>query len=342
MAGVAYLTPNVAQSTSGNTASPSQNLWDNLQALSDAQSLVNVLKNDRYSSIRNALEGNGPYTVLVPSQAALQRVLSDHNDIDDRLAILNYHILSGRITVDDMSNYQVNQTLLNDPDEVNLSKGQNQVVILQRNSDRTTVTSGSPDLSLNVVQADIAASNGVIHILDGILDIPEDINDVGNGISDISSAMNFMDTSEIDDQIDDLNSITAFIPNNAAISNLDFSLYSQDDLRRTLRFHIVRDSVLYSPYIRDTQQLRTLEGGSVIVNRSNDDIIYVNNVRVIRSDILIKNGVIHIIDQVLDPNSAVQGPASSSNNAVAAYSSSLVTTSFLLGSLAVCYISLAM
>ena len=48
--------------------------------------------------------------------------------------------------------------------------------------------------------------------------------------------------------------------------------------------------------------LSTLQGGDVRITITDDGAVFVNDARVINADILIDNGVLHIIDEVLSPD----------------------------------------
>lgn len=100
--------------------------------------------------------------------------------------------------------------------------------------------------------------------------------------------------------------ITVFAPSNGgfrAISNLLPGL-SSEQLSSILRYHVVAGSmgysttgsVQYSTTLRDGR-IRTLQGESVTVTRRNGGSIFVNNAEVQMADLLLANGVAHVIDK---------------------------------------------
>jgi len=111
-----------------------------------------------------ALQGNGPFTVFAPTNAAFdalyQRLgVSGPAQIDDATleAVLTYHVLEARVFSSDLTNGATPETLQSGTVTINL--GSNVTV--------TDVDSGSPDAT--VTTADILGTNGVVHVIDQIL-----------------------------------------------------------------------------------------------------------------------------------------------------------------------------
>ncbi len=98
---------------------------------------------------------------------------------------------------------------------------------------------------------------------------------------------------------------TVFAPNDAAFAalpagTLDALLQDPDALRDVLLYHVVSGEVLASQVVNLTTAT-TLQGGSVSIDASSG--VKVNDATVIQTDVLATNGVIHVIDKVLIPNS---------------------------------------
>lgn len=104
-----------------------------------------------------ALQGEGPLTVFAPTDAAFAK-LGDETianlllpENKDQLAgILKYHVISGKVKSEDLAGQTLTATTLNGIVNVD---GTNGVKV----NDAT------------VIQADIMASNGVIHVVDTVL-----------------------------------------------------------------------------------------------------------------------------------------------------------------------------
>ncbi|RBI85607.1 fasciclin domain-containing protein [Rhodosalinus halophilus] len=104
------------------------------------------------------LKGEGPFTVFAPTDeafAALPEGTLDEllNDIPTLTAILTYHVVPGKVMSSDLSDGMMAETV--------------------EGSEVTIGTDGGVTVDgANVVQADIEASNGVIHVIDSVI-LPE-------------------------------------------------------------------------------------------------------------------------------------------------------------------------
>ena len=105
----------------------------------------------------DTLSGKGPFTVFAPTDEAfaklpagtVENLLKPENK-DKLIAILTYHVLSGKVMAADVKT--------SDPKTVNGKE-------LAIKVDAGKVTVGAA----NIVKTDIAASNGVIHVIDTVL-----------------------------------------------------------------------------------------------------------------------------------------------------------------------------
>jgi uncharacterized surface protein with fasciclin (FAS1) repeats len=99
---------------------------------------------------------------------------------------------------------------------------------------------------------------------------------------------------------------TLFAPTDAAFAKLpagtlDMLLKpeNQEKLRGILKFH-VSPSVQVASKVLSRQHLSTYNGETLAVTRK-DGAVYINNAKVLKTDVYATNGVIHVIDTVLMP-----------------------------------------
>ena len=106
------------------------------------------------------LKSEGPFTVFAPTDEAfaalpagtVETLLKPENKAQ-LIAILTYHVVSGKVMSGDLSNGMTAPTV--------------------QGSDITIMTEGGVTVNgANVVSADIETSNGVIHVIDAVI-IPE-------------------------------------------------------------------------------------------------------------------------------------------------------------------------
>ena len=106
----------------------------------------------------DVLKGDGPFTVFAPTDEAfaklpagtLESLLRPENR-DQLVAILTYHVVPGRVTSDQVVTLQSAETVQGAPLQISTQNGNVRV-------------SGA-----TVTAVDIAASNGVIHVIDTVL-----------------------------------------------------------------------------------------------------------------------------------------------------------------------------
>lgn len=103
------------------------------------------------------LKGSGPFTVFAPTDEAFESLPADtltdllKPENKAKLAnILKYHVVSGKVMSSDIQ-----------PGNVPTVAGES--ITIQMKGDKVTVNEA------NVTKADIAADNGVIHVIDKVL-----------------------------------------------------------------------------------------------------------------------------------------------------------------------------
>ncbi len=100
----------------------------------------------------------------------------------------------------------------------------------------------------------------------------------------------------------DNNAMTAFYASNNKTCLGDFSL---EELTETAQHHIMKDTLKTSAFVQGLQATKTLSGRNLNINFVSDSAAlsyYVNDSsKVVKSDIMLHNGVVHEIDKVIDP-----------------------------------------
>lgn len=96
---------------------------------------------------------------------------------------------------------------------------------------------------------------------------------------------------------------TVFAPTDEAFAalpegTLEALLKDPESLKNVLLYHVVAGTVLAADVVK-LDSATTLLGQSVTIDASNG--VKINNANVIKTDVMAKNGVIHVIDAVLVP-----------------------------------------
>ena len=120
--------------------------------------------------------------------------------------------------------------------------------------------------------------------------------------------------------LDDAKDVTIFAPNNEALQNIGSALgnLSTEDLTKILQYHVVEGTVGYSSLLEDDQQLTTLAESNVTVNIEGENV-FVNGAKVLIPNVLVANGVVHVIDNVLNPSDTTAAPTASATEGAAAF-----------------------
>jgi uncharacterized surface protein with fasciclin (FAS1) repeats len=133
-------------------------------------SLFNTALN--MTSLPETLSGTDEYTVFAPNDEAFSEIDNLDDILDDQellTIILQLHIVKGEIKSSEIPEGETKVPTLNGQD------------IIVNNSNGITVSNQNNEITANVVQPDIDASNGVIHIIDKVLLPAEDSESSGGG-----------------------------------------------------------------------------------------------------------------------------------------------------------------
>ena len=245
----------------------------------------------------DALSGEGPFTVFAPTDDAfdalpegtLDAVLAD---MDLLTSILTHHVASGSVMSTDLSDGMMVTTL--NGTELMVSINDNGVMI-----DNAMVT-----------VADIMADNGVVHVIDAVL-IPEEETTTVVDIIVGSENHNTLETAVIAaglvDALSGEGPFTVFAPTDDAFDalpegTLDAVLADMDLLTSILTHHVASGSVM-STDLSDGMMVTTLNGTELMVS-INDNGVMIDNAMVTVADIMADNGVVHVIDAVLIPETS--------------------------------------
>jgi len=97
---------------------------------------------------------------------------------------------------------------------------------------------------------------------------------------------------------------TVFAPTDEAFAKvpketLDALLADKDKLTAVLTYHVVPGRVMASDVV-ELESAKTVQGSSLSIDAS--DGVKVDGAKVVKADVMAKNGVIHVIDAVIMPN----------------------------------------
>jgi len=135
-----------------NTTAPAKNIVDTVIGVGNFKTFASSLK---AAGLNDALAAKGPFTVFAPTDEAFRKLPSGAHELllkdSGKLkAVLNYHIVSGHLLARDMKS--------------------GEVMTLQGSTLTAAVSSSEVRISgARVTQADIVATNGVVHAIDTVI-----------------------------------------------------------------------------------------------------------------------------------------------------------------------------
>jgi uncharacterized surface protein with fasciclin (FAS1) repeats len=276
--------------------------------------------------LAEVLSGEGPFTVFAPTNAAfaalpegtVEMLLMPENKALLQ-KILTYHVVSGTVTSSDLM--------------------EGAVPTVEGSDLMVSLTDGVKVNNANVISADIMAGNGVIHVIDAVIMPPEESEaeampaetDMMEEVADAPAMMmsstsvtpiplNIVELAAGNDTFSTLvaavtagdlvgtlsgeGPFTVFAPTNAAFAALpegtiETLLMPENKalLQKILTYHVVSGNVTSGDLIAGA--VPTVQGSNVMV--SMDDGVQINDANVIAADVILSNGVIHVIDKVIMP-----------------------------------------
>ncbi|WP_255297603.1 fasciclin domain-containing protein [Anaerophaga thermohalophila] len=250
---------------------------------------------------------NASYTVFAPTNAAFASLLTELGvesleDIPSETlsAVLLYHVLDGEATSSAVTTGYYSTLSAGPAEGYTLS--------MYIDMEETEINSRA-----SIVDTDIMADNGVIHVIDKVV-LPLSITGhavANEGFSSLAAAVTKADLAGTLDS--DEVTFTVFAPVNAAFdelfSNLGVTLddLSAEDLSPILLYHVVDAFVPaaevvsgYVPTLSQGQEqslsLQISAGDGVMLNGSSNVVV---------TDVVATNGIIHAIDEVVLPPTVV-------------------------------------
>merc|ERR1711988_420885 len=287
-----------------------------LESQDDLSTLYSVLQN--FPDLVETLSSASNITIFAPTNEAFESVPEDsaigqaiaNNDETAIAALLTNHVYQGQYPAEAVSETPVwIQSLLDDSYEMDgmpFSKFTGVVV----DGDNVVVISGDLTLS-TVTEADIEIGDSVIvHKIDTPIAFSPTLVDYTrrDGTLLFNAAVTAADLPvNFGDDADKMpiSDFTIFIPNDAAFEAIGSVLEGADleTLQAVLTYHLVADNVVFSTALGNVS-LPSYQGDDSTFTVAEDGSAWVNNAKIVFPNILLANGVAHVIDGVLNPADA--------------------------------------
>ncbi|GAB6097798.1 hypothetical protein JCM14469_40520 [Desulfatiferula olefinivorans] len=260
----------------------------------------------------DALEGEGPFTVFAPTDAAFALLpegtvafLLEPENIDVLTDILTYHVIEGAVFAEDALALDGRAATMLNGGKIRLNIVDGELVI-----------NLGGDREAYVTVTDIEASNGVIHVIDAVLapeDAPMDIVDTAVDNGNFTTLAAALGAAGLVEALKGEGPFTVFAPTDAAFAALPpgtvASLLEPENigtLTNILTYHVYEGEVYAEDAIAlDGASVTMLNGGMMAIDVVGGHVVLneggASPATVVITDIICANGVIHVIDAVIDP-----------------------------------------
>ncbi|KAM4678600.1 transforming growth factor-beta-induced protein ig-h3 [Discoglossus pictus] len=277
-------------------ALPLSNIYETLGVVGAA---TTQLYSDR-ANLRPEIEGPGSFTIFAPSNeawAALPAEILDALVSNVNIELLNalrYHMVNRRLLTDELKHGITLPSMYQNLD-IHVHHYPNGIVTVN---------------CARLIKADHHATNGVVHVIDKV------ITAVTNNIDEIIDTEESLETLRTAVAASGLNALlesddkhyTLLAPTNEAFEKIPQEtltriLADPEALKDLLHHHILNNAQCSEAIIAGSS-METLEGTSLEVGCSGDELTLNGKAIISKKDILATNGVVHFIDELLIPDAA--------------------------------------
>ncbi len=245
----------------------------------------------------DTLSGKGPFTVFAPTDEAFARLGKDA--IADLLkpenkhklvAVLTYHVVGANLPAAKVAGQKTLTTVQGQPLPVVVDGGKVKVG------------------GANVTAVDVAADNGVIHVVDAVLMPPAEPNlvEVATKAGTFTTLLAAAKAAGLVDTLATGGPFTVFAPSDDAFARLGKDTIAdllkpenKEKLASILKHHVVAGKVMAADAMK-RKQAKTI-ADTTLTLQSDGTSLTVGGAKVVTPDVAAKNGVIHVVDAVILP-----------------------------------------
>ncbi|KAJ4469765.1 FAS1 domain-containing protein [Lentinula edodes] len=325
--------------------------FDSLGLTSFASAATALNDSSQGQALLSMVLSGGNYSILAPNNDAFSDASALTSDSTLLLDTLAYHILRGSFSPSNSSslnltsatspNHTIGRSMLNDSTYVTLEGNASQVVAWTMENGAITFLNQATNVSV-VNSTRINGTGLAVYVLNGILSIPPSMSSVLTNSTNTTSIAGLLNSTMIpsangtNDTIGNIlnaqRGITLFAPSNSAFSAVSSTLPVLEGnltaFTTVLQNHIINGSTLYSSEIVNGSSM-TSAAGEPLTFSTNSSGTYVTSgsttAKIISTDMLCMNGVVHVIDNVFLNTDSDMSAASSAYNSATSEATKLVS-----------------
>jgi uncharacterized surface protein with fasciclin (FAS1) repeats len=252
------------------------------------------------------LTGPGPVTLFAPTDAAFNALLTELGLTANQLlanqalltTVLTYHVVPRKVLKKDI------------PVGKAITSAQGGIFKVDNNPSNQLQVFDGRNRASTITSTDILATNGVIHVIDKVL-LPADKNIVqtAQALPDFSILVEAVIAADLATTLSGAGPFTVFAPTNTAFAAALTELGVTKDalfadkalLTKILTYHVVPSRVLKAEIPFGTA-VATVQGETLIIdNTATITDQRARTSKIVITDVLTSNGVIHAIDKLILP-----------------------------------------
>lgn len=298
-----------------DTTSTPQTIAAIASANPNLSTLVSALNRTGLTSTFNSA---GDYTVFAPTNDKFQDFLTangyanlDAVPVDTLREILKNHVLNVSLTSSELTTGYVKTLAKGSASTTNTLS-----MYVEVSGATVKLNGGATNKGASVVTANIAASNGVIHVVDNVIALPTVVNHaIANpNFASLVGALTGAGQPDFVGTLSGAGPFTVFAPTNTAFTDLNTELTSSGgiagvstaNLTKVLQYHVVSpanvlaasltEGQTVTPILTPSQSFTVLLGGGARLKDANN-----RECPIVATDVQASNGVIHVLSKVLLP-----------------------------------------
>ncbi|XP_037615817.1 stabilin-2 [Sebastes umbrosus] len=257
------------------------------------------------------LQNLGPFTLFVPINKGFRGTTMKSLTADASKAkyLCKMHLVAGVMPFDTLKKTDVFYTLTGKSAETDTSEGDSQTKIRIHGSRKKGV----------IVQSDVVASNGMIHIINRLMDgvVPtvesnseENLMNIIFDYGKFDKFKSLLEKADLGSVLDLPGPITVFAPTSSAFDEMTeghllylSSAEGHNKLVELLRNHIVESTTLDVFNAVSSPRIVTMANQVLTINKTENGQILLNGAAVLEAAVEAKNGRLYVLDGVLTPSS---------------------------------------
>ncbi|XP_055087632.1 stabilin-2 [Periophthalmus magnuspinnatus] len=259
-----------------------------------------------FDSLLWPLENLGPFTIFLPVNKGFKGdlVKSLTRDITKSKNLCKMHLVAGMMPLDTLKRHDIFYTLTGKSAETDTSDG----IKIRIHGSRKKAS---------ILESDIVASNGMIHLINKVMDSvsptvesdpQENLMKIISDYNKFSKFQALLESVDLWSLMDTAGPLTVFAPVSSAFDNMRSGQFEyltstegRTKLIEFLRNHIVQSTSLEIYNVVSSPRITTMANQILTINVTETGQILIKGAAVLEAAVEAKNGRLYVVDEVLTP-----------------------------------------